>query len=447
MTLTEFFSVNNHNHLVIEEVDCVELAESYGTPLFVISENAIRANYRQFFQAFQSRYPRIIVCASTKANYGLAVRRVFAQEGAGADCFGVNELYITLLAGTDPANIVMNGSNKSDTEITMAIEAKIHINVDNLDELDRVNQIAKRLGSIAEISLRLKPSLQSLTDAYIVDKRFSPPQIRVQWYNDQKKFGMDAAAAFQACERALSMPHIRLTGLMTHGGDVRRAGYSRPEVAEVFDFIGETQQQLAWVPERVNLGGAFVPALLGAGQYPEGVMVPTIDEYAEVIISTVREKLNEYNLSEPILIFEPGRWLTSNIAVLLGRVGVVKEVPGIKKWVHVDASSNSLSWVGDLHMLVANNVQQLETETVDVVGPLCDSADILGAAKRLPPAKRGDLIAVFNVGSYCESHSSNLNAYSKPATVMVRHRDHALARKRETVQDIIAGDSFPTWLL
>lgn len=162
-----------------------------------------------------------------------------------------------------------------------------YINIDNLDELNRVNEIAKRLGKSVEISLRLKPSLQSLIDAYIVDKRFSPPRIRVQWYNDQKKFGMNTATAFQACEHALSMPHIRLTGLMTHGGDVRRAGYSQPEIAEVFDFIGKTQQQLAWIPERVNLGGAFVPALLGTGKYPEGVVVPTIDEYAEIIISIV----------------------------------------------------------------------------------------------------------------------------------------------------------------
>jgi diaminopimelate decarboxylase len=447
LTLTEFFSVNDHNHLTIDGVDCVELAETYGTPLFVISENAIRANYRQFFQAFQSRYPRIIVCASTKANYGLAVRRVFAQEGAGADCFGVNELYITLLAGTDPTKIVMNGSNKSDTELTMAIQLKVHINIDNLDELDRVNQIAQRLGKIADISLRLKPSLHSLTDAYIIDKRFSPPQILVQWYNDQKKFGMDAPTAFQACQRALSMSHVRLSGLMTHGGDVRRAGYSRPEVEEVFDFIGTTHRQLAWIPERVNLGGAFVHALLGTGQYPEGVVVPTINEYAEAIISTVREKLDEYELSEPTLIFEPGRWLTSNIAVLLGRVGVVKEVLGVKKWVHIDASTNSLNWVGDLHMIVANNAHLVGTEIVDVVGPLCDSADILGAAKKLPSTKRGDLIAIFNVGCYCESHSSNLNAYSKPATVMVRHHDNALVRRRETVQDIIALENVPTWLL
>jgi len=384
LALNEFYSINEHNHLTVEGVDCVELAELYDTPLFVISENAIRANYRQFYHAFQSRYPHIIVCASTKANYGLAVRRVFAQEGAGADCFGVNELYITLLAGTDPKKIVINGSNKSNRELRMAIKSKVHINVDNLDELDRVYQIAKSLRSTAEISLRLKPSLQSLTDAYIVDKRFSPPNIRVQWYNDQKKFGMDAATTFEACERALSLSHVRLTGLMTHGGDVRRAGYSQPEIAEVFDFIGNTQRELDWIPERVNLGGAFVPALLGTGQYPEGVIVPTIDEYAEIIVSSVQVKLAEYNLPEPLLIFEPGRWLTSNIAILLGRVGVVKEVPGMKKWVHVDASTNSLNWVGDLHMVVANNVHQLGTETVDVVGPLCDSADILGAAKNLP---------------------------------------------------------------
>lgn len=95
----------------------------------------------------------------------------------------------------------------------------------------------------------------------------------------------------------------------------------------------------------------------------------------------------------------------------------------------------------------ARNVHQLGTETVDVVGPLCDSADILGAAKNLPSTRRGDLIAIFNVGSYCESHSSNLNAYSKPACVMVRHNEHALVRKRETIQDTIARDNFPTWLL
>lgn len=174
MSLNEFFLINDLNHLTVEAVGCVELAEIYGTPLFVISENAIRTNYRHArAHAFQSRYPHVVVCASTKANYGLAVRRVFSQEGAGADCFGVSELYITLLAGTDPKKIVMNGSNKSYNELTMAINSQIHINIDNLDELNRVNEIAKRLGKSVEISLRLTPSLQSLTDAYIVDKRLA----------------------------------------------------------------------------------------------------------------------------------------------------------------------------------------------------------------------------------------------------------------------------------
>jgi diaminopimelate decarboxylase len=450
---SEYITVNERGHLQIEGLDSVDLADKFGTPLFATSENAIRSNYRQFYTAFRSRYPKVIVCASTKANNGLAVRRVFAQEGAGTDVFGFGELYVNLLAGVDPKKIVLNGSNKTEEDLTAAVEAGVlHVNVESLEELDTLDRMLGRLQKIQDICIRVKPSLHALDEMYYTDYRYSPPQISPSRWVREYKFGIDieTGAALEACRRALSMKNVRLVGLMYHGGVPRRASEYIYETQEIFDFAAELRRKLNWEPEFVNLGGGFTPFQAGEW-YPKGLVPHSPDEYAEGIISAVRGKCKEHGLSEPTLLFEPGKYLNLNTAVLLGRVGIVKDYPGVKKWAHIDASTNNLPFVIAFHwynhMIVANKANALPEEAVDIVGPLCNAADILGANRKLPKLARGDLIAVLDAGAYCESSEFTFNLYPRAAAVLVCGNNAAVVRERQTVQDLIALDKIPPWLL
>ena len=158
--------IGDNGHLWVEGRDCVDLAEEFGTPLYVLSENQFRHNIRRFRDAFRAHYPDVEVLFANKSNNALAVRHIMNQEGAGGDCFGINELYLALLAGTDPKTLVLNGSNKSEREIERAILAGVCINLDAIDEPQRVDAIASRLGRTVEVGIRIKPELKALDDRF-----------------------------------------------------------------------------------------------------------------------------------------------------------------------------------------------------------------------------------------------------------------------------------------
>ncbi len=161
----EFIGVGPNGNLWVDDCDVVDLVERFGSPLFIISENQFRYTYRRFRDAFRKHYPgESEILFANKSNNGLAYRHIMNQEGAGGDCFGVNEMYLALLAGTDPKTLVLNGSNKQDVELEMAIANGLCINIDAMDELDRIDTICKHLGKDADIGIRLKLDLDPLAD-------------------------------------------------------------------------------------------------------------------------------------------------------------------------------------------------------------------------------------------------------------------------------------------
>ena len=161
---SEFIGIGKNGHLWVEGRDCVDLAKEFGTPLHILSEGQLRHNYRRFKDAFQSDYPDVEILFANKSNNALAVRHIMNQEGAGGDCFGFNEMYLALLAGSDPGKMVLNGSNKEPDEIELAIANGVCINIDAMDELDIIKATAARLGRDVEVGIRVKPELPDLED-------------------------------------------------------------------------------------------------------------------------------------------------------------------------------------------------------------------------------------------------------------------------------------------
>jgi diaminopimelate decarboxylase len=446
--ITDFIQIKNHK-LWIEDHPVQDLAERYGTPMFIMSENNIRQNYRRFHHAFQSRYPSdVLVCVGMKANWGLACRKIIVEEGGGGDAFGLGELYVALLAGTPPDKIVMNGTNKSEEVLSAAIQSGVLINVDDLDEMERIANLVETNNKTANICIRIRMSLHALEGRRFVDPRYKPPGIDVSKWEREFKFGMEPDMVMDALKRALKNERIQLKGLHYHGGLPRRAGYSGEEAAELMDSIAELKQRFNWEPDVINLGGGFPKARYGlTNPHP-------LEEHAETITSTIKQKCEQFGLKLPGLILEPGRWCWDDAGTYVVRVGSIKEdqVLTQKKWVYADGSINEMGDPFDPfqsyhHVIIANNADAPDSGAVDICGPLCNAADILAAERPIPEVKQGDLIAFLNMGAYNEAFANQANAMPRSPTVLVNGKNVAVIRRRETLQDLFSRDRVPFWLL
>jgi len=446
---TEYIYAESDGLLRIEGLTCVELADRFGTPLYVLSEQQIRHNVRSITRAFRERYPRTVVLFSNKANNNPAVRHVFNQEGAGGDCFGYGELYLSLLAGTDPAKLMLNGSNKQEPELEMAIGAGVTINLDSLEELELVACVAQRLGRPARVAPRTRLMLAPLDDM-LSDW---PAGYSVGEGARMHKFGMHFEGVEESCRRALASEWLDLVGLHHHIGrwtnDTRMY---RVLVAELVEWAARLRDTLGWTPAHLDIGGGLAwgrPEGHGPGNHDHPA--PDYDAYAEAITDALTSELARFQLGEPTLMIEPGRALASSIGVLLARVGIVKTWPGHKTWVNVDASQNHLAniltagWY--YHPVAAANANPSQTDTtatieVDLVGPLC-TFDVMNGAARMPPLQRGDVVAFLDAGAYGETKAATFNAQPRPATVLVNGTDAEVITERETVWDVIGRFRIP----
>jgi diaminopimelate decarboxylase len=448
--LSRCIEIDDSGLLRIGGVKATDLARDYGTPLFVISERTIRENYRAIRDAFQNRYAsEVIVCVGMKANWGLAARRVIVEEGGGGEAFGSGELYVALLAGTPPERIVLNGPNKSDETLIAAINARAMINVDNMSELSDIERVARSLDKVASVLLRIRLPLRALSGRRFIDPRYGPPGIDIMAWGQAYKFGMEPDSFFEAVKRALSTNNIDLRGMMYHGGFPRRAGYFREETEELMDYVIESKVRCDWQPEYLNIGGGFLPPRHGIDPEP-----PSIDICAEEITATIARRVRRHGVAKPKLILEPGRYCWESAIVWLTRVGIVKKDRTLagKTWVYVDGSTNDLRDPFDPYqryheMIVANDVKRAKTETVDICGGLCNADDILAERRECPILEPGDLLAFLDMGAYKESFANQHNVVPRSASVMVSNGRTAIVRRRETIQDVLAREIIPHWLL
>ena len=434
--------VDEDGVLWIEGRAAPELAEEFGTPLFVTSEAQIRANVRRLRQAFEARWPRVTLLFATKSNANLAIRRVLVEEGVGGDCFGLGELTLSLRAGVAPELLVLNGSNKQPAELGVAIEAGATINLDDPSELDVVAGLAEELGRRGDICLRVLPF------SYADPASLDPDLARIAADTSHDKWGMDRQTIVDVVPKALESDWLRLRGLHLHVSRLRPTPEAFELAARLIAMcIAELQERFGWQPELLDFGGGFPHERDPESGAPSGShLVGTPEEYAEAITSTLRSALAERSLDEPQLLLEPGRRLVSNATVLLTRVGVVKRLPtGSTTWANVDASTNHCPRVplqGYYYEIVhATKGREAGDTEVSVVGPTC-VIDLLGE-RPLPALEEGDLLAVLDVGGYAEVLSSQFNLLPRPATVLVAGDSCEVIRRRETIDDLFATQVVP----
>jgi len=427
------FWVDGEGRLRVGELRVSELAERFGTPLFVMDENRIRENYRRFREAFASKWEKVIVAYAYKANSLLAVCRVLREEGAGAEVVSEGELRMALKVGVPPELIFFNGNAKSEAEIELAVEKGIRINLDSLEEIEVVGRICRRMGKKAGVGLRVNPGIEVPTHPYIATGV------------KESKFGMEleTGEALEGFRRAKE-EGLRIEGIHFHlGSQLLDLSPFEEGVRKVMDFLLLLKEKLGMELEFVDMGGG-----LGVPERP-GEKGPSPEDLASRVVSIFREYVGK-GLKPFTLVLEPGRYLVNDAGILLLRVEYVKPRRGRPTWLCVDGGTNLLlrpALLGTYyHMELADRMGEEERETVNVGGPLCQAGDVIGRERKLPRAKRGEVLVVFNAGAYTLTMANQYNSRPRAAVVMVKGERAEIIRKRETCEDLWRYDLLPSWL-
>lgn len=401
--------------LFAEGVSLSALAERFGTPTYVYSRAHIEAQYRAYADALAGM--EHLVCFAVKANSNLGVLNVLARLGAGFDIVSRGELERVLAAGGTPAKIVFSGVGKSRDDMRRALQVGVHcFNVESDVELERLQEVAAELGVKAPVSLRVNPDVDAQTHPYISTGL------------KENKFGISIDIAEAVYARAAELPNLEVVGVDCHIGS---------QLTQLEPFLDALERLLALVDRLAARGIAIKHLDLGGGlgvRYRDE-QPPLAGDY----IAAVRERLAGRELA---LVFEPGRSIVANAGVLLTRVEYLKHTEH-KDFAVIDAAMNDLirpalyqAWMD----IVPVQPRAGEARRYDLVGPICETGDFLGKDRELVLAE-GDLLAVRSAGAYGFVMSSNYNTRGRAAEVLVDGEQAHLVRRRETVEELYAGES------
>ena len=410
----EFFTYRE-NQLYAEDLAVQQLAQEFGTPLYVYSRASLEERYQAYAEPLAGR-PHLI-CYAVKANSNLGVLNVLARLGAGFDIVSAGELERVLAAGGDPARVVFSGVGKQTDEIRRALTVGIKcFNVESVPELLRIEAVAEEMGQVAPISIRVNPDVDPKTHPYISTGLKA------------NKFGIAFELAREVYQQASSLQHLKIIGVDCHIGS---------QITQLSPFLDALDRILLLVDQlkedgieirHLDLGG-------GLGVRYQDETPPSPAEYVEALL----EKLGDREFE---LIFEPGRAIAANAGILLTRVEYLKEGEE-KNFAIVDAAMNDLlrpalydAWQG---IIPASIKEDGSNKTWDVVGPVCETGDFLGKDRELN-LTAGDLLAVTSAGAYGFAMASNYNSRNRPAEVIVDGAERHLVRQRESYEQQMAGE-------
>ncbi len=402
--------------LYCEGVPLREVAESVGTPTYVYSKTAILNSFRAYDRAFAS-VPHMI-CYAMKANGNLAIVAALAREGAGVDVVSGGELFRALRAGVPPKRIIFAGVGKTREEMREALKADILMfSVESGAELRALDQAAQEMGARAPVALRVNPDVDPQTHKYIATGL------------KDSKFGIPVSGALEEYEAAARMPGLQVLGVQMHiGSQLTKASPFADSVARIAAVVKQLRERRIEV-QIVDVGG-------GLGIRYQDERPPSHEEYAATVLPALKE------LGVTVLV-EPGRSIVGNAGALLTRTLYPKRTPS-KRFLIVDAAMNDLlrpSLYESYHEIRPVRETPGPRHAMDVVGPICESGDFLAKDRELPEVAAGDLLAVMSAGAYGFAMSSQYNARPRAAEVLVEAARFRIIRRRETYEDLIAGES------
>lgn len=426
--------INLKGNLAIGGCDLVDLAKKYKTPLYVVDESTLREICKNYKDAF-SVYEKIHLMYASKALCTSAITTILSSEGFGFDVVSGGELYTVYKSGVDMKKVLFNGNNKTQEELELAINYDIgRISADNFSELNLINDIAKQKNKVIDILLRITPGIECHTHEYI------------QTGHLDSKFGFDMSQIDEVLTLIKNdYKNLNLKGLHAHtGSQIFETKVYRDEVEILIKEISRIKNEYGFDLTEINLGGG-----LGV-KYIENDNPPSVFEVSEIIIKTIKKMCEKYQVDYPEIYLEPGRSIISTSGVTLYTVGSQKQVPNGKKYVAVDGgmadNPRPSLYQAEYVAQVANKPKSKICENVTIAGRYCESGDILINDIDLPKLDEGDIICIYNTGSYNYSMASNYNRTQKPAMVLVNSGLSDIIVNRETFDDLIRYDVVPSRL-
>ncbi|GJL52208.1 diaminopimelate decarboxylase [Candidatus Nitrospira salsa] len=410
------------DQLYCENVSLEEIAHKVGTPCYIYSHKTLVRHFRAFDQAFDA-IPHTIAYAM-KANSNIAILRLMAQEGSGADIVSGGELFRALKAGVPSQKIVFAGVGKSGDEIEQALKSDILMfNVESAGELQLIHEVAGKMGVRARVALRINPDIDPKTHPYISTGL------------KKSKFGIGAERALEEFKTATTLAHIDVVGVHCHIGS---------QLTELTPFTDALKKILALI-ETLKVQGINIRYINIGG----GLGITYSDEippHPKELAAAISPLLHDLKCQ---LIMEPGRSIVGNAGVMMTRVLYNKDTEA-KKFVVVDAAMNDLlrpSLYDAYHEIQhVRKPFRNQVKTVDIVGPICESGDFLAKDREIPETASGDLLAVMSAGAYGFTMASNYNSRPRVPEVLIKDHDIHVIRARESYDDLIRGETIPSFL-
>ena len=433
MILHKHFDVNEKGHLTIGGADAVELAKRFGTPAYILDENVIRANCREYLSAAKREFGEdALPLYASKALCFTGIYKLAAEEGMGIDCVSGGELFTAKQAGFPAERIYFHGNNKTDRDIKDAMDMGVgRFVVDNTEELDALSAEAVRRGIKQDILLRITPGIDPHTHKAVVTG------------NIDSKFGSAIATgqAMEIVKRALDCDGVELIGLHCHIGSQIFDIEPFSDAADIMvRFIAQIKKECGYEIRELNLGGGF------GVKYTEYDREISYSSAISDIAKIVRSFCEKHSIKLPRIILEPGRSLVAAAGATLYTVGSVKQIPNFRNYVSVDGgmpdNPRYALYQSQYTAVVANKASEPRDFCATLAGRCCESGDLLGENMKIQKAERGDILAVLVTGAYNYSMASNYNRIPRPPVIMINNGEARIAVRRETYEDIIRNDLF-----
>lgn len=429
--LTNRFGVNERGHLTLGGADTVELAERFGTPLYVFDENDIRNNCKEFKNAFHKHYEGSAkVYFASKAFSCKEMYRLVDSEGLCADVVSGGELYTALAAGFPAEKIGFHGNNKTPEELCYALDSNVgRIVVDNIYELHTLDALAKDKGKVQKILLRIKPGIDCHTHEYIqtgqIDCKFG--------------FALENGEALEAAKIATAMENVELVGIHCHIGSQIFETQPFVDAADIMISLAKTiEKDFGKTLSEINFGGGY------GIKYLESDLPGSKEESIRLLCDSVKKACEKYDFPLPNLSIEPGRSIVGASTLTLYTIGVVKTIKDVRTYVSVDGGMSDnpryALYQADYEAVVANKADKPRDFTATIAGKCCESGDLIQEHTKIQTPEVGDTLAVLATGAYNYSMASNYNRIPRPAAVMVKDSKARIIIERETYEDLIKKD-------
>ncbi|MBN1214317.1 MAG: diaminopimelate decarboxylase [Candidatus Lokiarchaeota archaeon] len=420
------------NKLYFDERDVIELAEKYGTPLYILNEQRIRKQYRDLKKIIDSEYKRNEIHYSVKANSHLVTLKILKSEGAGVDCTSAGEIYASLQAGFPNEKIIYTGNMFTNDEFKYAVDKGIHVNLDSISQLKRLVRIHKQLNKdMKTISFRINPEFGAGHHSHTITA------------GKEIKFGILDNQVLEAYTKAKEAGFTHFgTHMHIGSGILDPEDYKKP-VEKYLEIINNLGKKLNIHFEFIDFGGSIgIP-------YKPNQEPFDLEAYKENLIRPFAELVKKGNIGNPVFKFEPGRFMVAESSIIITQINTIKD-NGFKKFVGVNAGFNTLlrpaMYNSYHHIIPCKNSDNGQLETYNITGPICESGDILGKSRELPILQEEDYLAILDTGAYGFTMSSVYNSRPRSSEVLINGEYDYLIRKRETNEDLLKKQLIPSYL-